>query len=292
MNTGKNNISRITRRSILELLNTHFYKSFHGRLDELEFWGKLFDLEKLPSSDARFDTLSRDIQQHRINNNDWEDNWYIEKFDLIECEDSIFLKFLSLFFHPEVRDYDWNTVRIIKKVNTNLSYDGITLYEKEHISGRAVLGAKKITPQKPESQYTQVEATNDLINIKIHKKIYEHIIIYMKNEDYFHAVEESYKVVRKKLREITSKEKATDIFNMNAQNKKYHIDIFGKNAEPNTPEEDFFRGVGFLNLAIQFLRNEKSHSPATTLDKNLALHYISLASLSYDLITQDKADKR
>lgn len=37
-------------------------------------------------------------------------------------------------------------------------------------------------------------------------------------------------------------------------------------------------------MAIQNLRNEKSHTPAKDMDKNLALHYIVLASLAYDLI--------
>ena len=37
-------------------------------------------------------------------------------------------------------------------------------------------------------------------------------------------------------------------------------------------------------MAIQFLRNEKAHTPARDLDKNLAIHYIALASLAYDLI--------
>ncbi|MFH0947371.1 MAG: TIGR02391 family protein, partial [Elusimicrobiota bacterium] len=51
-------------------------------------------------------------------------------------------------------------------------------------------------------------------------------------------------------------------------------------------EKDFFEGVKFLHMSIQFLRNEKAHTPAQDLDKNLAIHYISLASLAYDLITR------
>ena len=51
-------------------------------------------------------------------------------------------------------------------------------------------------------------------------------------------------------------------------------------------EKDFFEGVKFLHMAIQFLRNEKAHTPALDLDKNLAIHYIALASLAYDLISR------
>lgn len=126
---------------------------------------------------------------------------------------------------------------------------------------------------------------SDTVSLKINEKIYSHIRQYLESKDYFHAVEEAYKVVREKLREITGKEAATNVFNMNAENDKYHEEIFGEKVEPGSPQYDFYRGVGYLNLAIQFLRNEKSHSLATTLDKNLAIHYISLASLAYDLIS-------
>ena len=61
--------------------------------------------------------------------------------------------------------------------------------------------------------------------------------------------------------------------------------IFGHQPVDDA-EKDFFEGVKFLHMSIQFLRNEKAHTPAHDLDKNLAIHYISLASLAYDLITR------
>lgn len=100
------------------------------------------------------------------------------------------------------------------------------------------------------------------------------------NGDYFHAVEEAYKLVREKLREKTGSEKATDAFASSNQEK-----IFG-HAPRSSAEKDFYDGVKYLNMSIQFLRNEKAHTPATPLEPNLALHYISLASLAYDLITR------
>ncbi|MDR2411138.1 MAG: hypothetical protein LBD88_00570 [Candidatus Peribacteria bacterium] len=42
-----------------------------------------------------------------------------------------------------------------------------------------------------------------------------------------------------------------------------------------------------MNMSVQFFRNEKAHSLASNLDKNLAIHYLSLASLAYDLITRN-----
>ena len=49
-------------------------------------------------------------------------------------------------------------------------------------------------------------------------------------------------------------------------------------------EKDFYEWVKYLHMAIQKLRNEKSHKPAEIINKNSALHYIALASLAYELI--------
>ncbi|MFK0071901.1 TIGR02391 family protein [Arthrobacter woluwensis] len=131
---------------------------------------------------------------------------------------------------------------------------------------------------------TEATVAANKIQIEIHEDIYNHIDQYLATGDYFHAVEESYKLVRERLREKTGSEKATDAFSASNQEK-----IFG-HAPQNPAEKDFYDGVKYLNMSIQFLRNEKAHTPATPLESNLALHYISLASLAYDLITRYVSD--
>ncbi|WP_298252986.1 TIGR02391 family protein [uncultured Arthrobacter sp.] len=132
---------------------------------------------------------------------------------------------------------------------------------------------------------TEATVTNNKIQIEIHADIYAHISRYLATEDYFHAVEESYKVVREALREKTGSEKATDAF------KPENLPALFGHEPAGQAEKDFFDGVKYLNMAIQFLRNEKSHTLATSIERNLALHYISLASLSYDLITRYVSDE-
>lgn len=132
---------------------------------------------------------------------------------------------------------------------------------------------------------TEATVKDNKIQIEIHEDIYSHIKRYLATEDYFHAVEEAYKVVREALREKTGSEKATDAFKPENQPA-----LFG-HAPIGPAEKDFFDGVKYLNMAIQFLRNEKSHTLATSIERNLALHYISLASLSYDLITRYVSDE-
>jgi uncharacterized protein (TIGR02391 family) len=133
---------------------------------------------------------------------------------------------------------------------------------------------------------TEATVTKNKIQIEIHEDIYGHIAQYLTTADYFHAVEESYKLVREKLREITGKERASDVFNNSAQNTAHYEALFGKATPGDEAEADFFRGIGYLHLGVQHLRNEKAHTPATSLEPNLAVHYISLASLAYDLITR------
>ncbi|MFT2816833.1 TIGR02391 family protein [Leifsonia sp. A12D58] len=170
---------------------------------------------------------------------------------------------------------------------------GLLSYEINEASMERVRGvAAGLTVAQPAgaapagvSFTTEATVTANKIQIEIHADIYAHINRYLATEDYFHAVEESYKVVREALREKTGSEKATDAFKPENQPA-----IFG-HAPTSPAEKDFFEGVKYLNMAIQFLRNEKSHTLATSLERNLALHYISLASLSYDLITRYVSDE-
>ncbi len=137
-------------------------------------------------------------------------------------------------------------------------------------------------------QVSTADIDKDIISLKIRSELYVHIEEYLKNEDYFHAVEESYKYVRERLKELTGSEKATQAFGYEANTIVDNEKIFGHEPVDDI-EYDFYKGIRFLHLAVQFLRNEKSHSLATTLDKNLALHYISIASLAYDLISRQSS---
>lgn len=79
-------ITEITRRDIYDLFHDGYYTSewqrelikypYYGRLDEIDFLSRLYDLEKLPSYDPRYNNAKRDIIQHRRNNDDFEDGWF------------------------------------------------------------------------------------------------------------------------------------------------------------------------------------------------------------------------
>ncbi len=136
---------------------------------------------------------------------------------------------------------------------------------------------------------TEAHIDNNLL-LSICPEIFNHINQYLETGNYFHAVDEAYKIARQKLEQLTGREKASDVFNLNAESHKFYDTLFGSQPNPKTPEADFYRGVGYLHLAIQFLRNEKAHKPAEELDQNLAMHYITLASLAYNLIVSNHAE--
>ena len=142
--------------------------------------------------------------------------------------------------------------------------------------------AERLVTNRLDEKDNKSQATfeNGNINIVLQKEVFDHVQSLLDGGHFFSAVEESYKIVRKKLKDVSGKEKATDAFSSSN-----YENIFG-HSPVDDAEKDFFEGVKFLHMAIQFLRNEKAHTPARDLDKNLAIHYISLASLAYDLINR------
>jgi len=139
------NISEATRRDIFDsivLENIEWY----GRLAEPEFLSRLFDLKSMPSTDSRFPDAYSDIWQHRINNHDWDDYWVFadNRFNLLHCEDELFLRFLCETLHPVVRPDTEEIQRLRQSYNLMLSVDGYEIVEKTKMGGRAIYAARQI----------------------------------------------------------------------------------------------------------------------------------------------------
>lgn len=162
---------------------------------------------------------------------------------------------------------------LIKELNDYLFFDDLELV----IEGKTVKLQEKANKGNIISE---ANFSDNTISIILQKEVFEHVKSLLESRHYFNAVEEAYKVVREKLKLITGKERAHEAFN----NTNLTL-IFGHEAKDDA-EKDFFEGVKYLHMAIQNLRNEKAHTPAKELEKNLAIHYIVLASLAYDLINR------
>ncbi|MEU7615894.1 abortive infection family protein [Micromonospora rifamycinica] len=142
-----NKITEVTRRRILDSFSLEKI-AWAGRLEEPEFLARIYDLESLPSTDRRYRTASGDIWQHRVNNNDWDDDWvfYDSRFGLLHGSDETLLKFLAEMLHPVVRSDRAEVERLASSLNSALSPDGYELVSLESISGRPIYTGRHKRP--------------------------------------------------------------------------------------------------------------------------------------------------
>ena len=144
-------ITEITRRDILDSISLEQI-NLYGRLEEIGFLARIWDLNSMPSSDSRFKNAMGDIWQHTVNNNDWESDWVFNdsRFNLIRGDDEIFLRFLCETIHPVVRADVTECERLCQLYNNCLKNDGYQIIEKTRISGKPVyIGRFVGTPVSP-----------------------------------------------------------------------------------------------------------------------------------------------
>jgi hypothetical protein len=145
-------VTEITRRRIFDALQlSGIY--LYGRLDEINFLSRIWDLDKLPSYDSRFKNARGDIWQHTVNNDDWDNDWVFtdDRFYLLKGEDEVFFNFISELLHPVVRKTDQETENILNILNEHLSKDGFEVAEISRISGYPVYSVKKLIEVAPYS---------------------------------------------------------------------------------------------------------------------------------------------
>ena len=136
-------ISQVTRHSIVDALLLKD-RSFHGKLDFMDFLKRVWNLASMPSTDHRFDNAEGDIWQHTILNNDWDYSYLLYDYlGLRSCSDEVFLIFLETAVHPLVDDAAGIAARL-QEINGFLRADGFRVVQTSEISGRAVYKAKRI----------------------------------------------------------------------------------------------------------------------------------------------------
>jgi len=145
VDVADNEISELTRRAIVDFLSS---SAIHwaGRLQEDDFLARLYDLSSMRSTDHRMSNAASDIYQHRVNWQDWEDDWvfYDTRFNLLRAPDGEFLRFLCEVVHPVVRPDVEAARNLVAAFNRELAADGWSLAEAKQISGRPVFAPQKI----------------------------------------------------------------------------------------------------------------------------------------------------
>jgi hypothetical protein len=139
-----NEISEITRRAIFDFLATSG-TDWAGRLPEDDFLARLYDLTSMRSNDYRARNAAGDIYRHRVNWQDWENDWvfYDSRFNLLRVSDDEFLRFLCETVHPVVRPDPDDARTLVATYNRELAADGWNIVETKQISGRPVFAPEK-----------------------------------------------------------------------------------------------------------------------------------------------------
>lgn len=142
-------ITAITRRDITDYLSAE-QVAWWGRLDEVDFLGRVWPLELMTSTDSRFKDAVGDIIQHRVRNYDWEDDWVYgdPRFELRNGRDDIFVRFLSEMLHPVVRSDPEQVEILLAFFNECLARDGWEVAEVSQLSGKPVFAGRPRTGLK------------------------------------------------------------------------------------------------------------------------------------------------
>lgn len=167
--TRKQAVTPLTRRDIFDYLSMEGI-AWHGRLEEVAFLERIWDLSSLPSTDGRFRNAAGDIVQHRVNNRwDWEDDWVFtdSRFDLMHGPDDRFLRFLCEMVHPVVRHDASEVEQLVGFFNQKLAADGWALSATDQMSGRPVFTAHQRKGAKQPSSALRIPEYQRLKDPKV-----------------------------------------------------------------------------------------------------------------------------
>ncbi|MDP3348291.1 MAG: abortive infection family protein [Hydrogenophaga sp.] len=144
--TENSGIPLDVRNNILDSMRLELV-AWNGALDDVEFLSRLYDLHALPSHDNRFKDAAADIWQHRVNNDDWDQDWIFSdaRFFLKDGPTEQFLRFLCECVHPVVRPDREEAVKLVSHFNDQLRQVGWEIYEIEQIAGRPRFAFRAMT---------------------------------------------------------------------------------------------------------------------------------------------------
>lgn len=157
-------ITNVTKRQIKELFQNGVdvgifesdiqrYLYWGGFDNELSFLKRLYQLDKMPSNDSRYQNAEGDIVQHTINNDDWELCWVFEdeRFPLHDGTDEDYLRFLIEVFNPEICVEGDLLKKYFSQIQGFLREDGYELYPSHYISGKPIYSWRLLTEKEIKS---------------------------------------------------------------------------------------------------------------------------------------------
>ena len=146
--------------------------SWFGDLNSIQFLSRLYDLESLPSFDPRFKTAHSDIATHTVSFHDWDDDWIYDdsRFNLMNCDDDVYLKFLCESIHPVVRKKSDEATLLMNLYNHELNADGYKITMKISSFGNLGYEATRINPDTI-SAFKEIQKTDYLSTHHVQSQI-------------------------------------------------------------------------------------------------------------------------
>ena len=155
MDRPEREITEPTRRNIAdELILRNMIPN--GRLDELAFFSRLFNLNDLPTYDSRtnqFPDMTADLWQHRVRNlGDWPDDWWVtdDRLDLLHVPDETFLRFLAEMVHPIVRPDTAERETYLEVFNRHLASEGWEIGVVSQLGAHPIYGGRCLEQVPPD----------------------------------------------------------------------------------------------------------------------------------------------
>lgn len=141
-------ISEPTRKNIADELTLREMDP-SGRLDEVAFLSRMFDLKALPTRDYRtreYPDMAADVAQHRVRNRDWADGWFWtdDRLGLLHAPDETFLQFLAEMVHPIVRPDPRERDAFLEVFNRHLAPEGWEIAEVSKVGAHPIYGGRRL----------------------------------------------------------------------------------------------------------------------------------------------------
>ncbi|WP_433861010.1 abortive infection family protein [Pseudomonas thivervalensis] len=162
--SGQSSLPKKVRQNIMDGLQLDDVQ-WYGRMNDVEFLSRLYELEKLPSTDGRYKDAAGDIWQHRYNNDDWESGWIYNdsRFQLVDGGAEVFLRFLCEMVHPLVRPDREEALKLVNQFNDQLKGAGWELFQEELIAGRPRFAFRSVENNASRS-VLRAKAVADALN--------------------------------------------------------------------------------------------------------------------------------
>jgi len=227
-----------------------------------KLWGVLQEIEdKRGITSSRDDIYIQQLHWSKVKNDNEARDASNERQTILKKLEEDDNAIRDVHIPDNLRDF----ISLKTSTNYRTSYD---YYENEY---------KKVAKEYQKKGQVVTTSHNNLS--LLHPDIFSKCQSLFQKAEYPEAVEKSFKVVRDRLRDLTSYETGSEAFGKG----KLHI----KGATAPNVDDDFNQAVKFLTMAIDMFRNEKSHTSNAKIDNpQRAYEYLTLSSLAMNLLDQ------